>query len=122
MGRKPDPFCKYDYDFNMNSISDLKSELDTYWPQWGVNNYDSFWENEWNKHGVCYMKFLKDEFGNKYTEDEIFRSYFEVSLKLAKKHNKVSKFQFNSKEELARDLKIANPDHFYVACRRGFIF
>lgn len=34
----------------------------------------------------------------------------------------MSKFKFNSKLELARDLKIANPNHFYVACKAGFIF
>lgn len=76
MGKKPDPYCKYSYYFNEELISDIKVQLDKLWPQWGVNNFDSFWKNEWNKHGVCYMKYLRDLFRNKYTEDQIFRAYY----------------------------------------------
>ena len=41
---------------------------------------------------------------------------------LPKKHNTATKFTFNSKEELAQYLNIANPDTFYVACKAGYIF
>jgi len=121
-GKNPDPYCAYKYYFNEGLLHDLESDLNKYWPQWGINNYDSFHKNEWNKHGVCYMKLLKEQYGRKYGEDEIFHSYFATSINVAKKHNTVTKFTFNSKEELAQDLNIANPDTFYVACKAGYIF
>ena len=109
----------------------MKHEPNETWTEWNMNemknNLKITWteyieKNEWNKHGVCYMKLLKEQYGRKYGEDEIFHSYFATSINLAKKHNTVTKFTFNSKEELAQDLNIANPDTFYVACKAGYIF
>lgn len=122
-GKNPDPYCNYKYYFNQQLLSGLTKDLNTYWPQWGKNNYDSFHKNEWNKHGVCYLKLLKERFASlRYTDDQLFQSYFSNALRLTKGHNRVTKFRFLNKADLAKELKIANADSFYVACKNSYIF
>jgi hypothetical protein len=83
-GKNPDPFCNYKYSFNGALLRPLNSRLRKLWPQWGKNNYNSFHKNEWTKHGVCYLKLLKEKFpGRKFTDNQLFKAYFEDSLNLA---------------------------------------
>jgi ribonuclease I len=105
MGGRPDPYCDYDYLFNQKALDKVQN-LNTVWPMWGSRMGDSFHEYEWNKHGVCYMKLTKDEFGTRFSEDYIFTTYFEQAIAKAIKHRTVTNHSFQSKEDLAKEIKV----------------
>lgn len=93
------------------------TDLDEVWPKFAAHNKDTFHKNEWNKHGECYLKLNLDRYGDKYTKQDLFFRYFNESIAKARLHNKVTKFLFDSKEDLANELKIENINSFYVSCK-----
>lgn len=55
---------------------------------------DSFHEYEWNKHGVCYMNLITGKYGDKFSEDEIFKTYLSQAVEKAQRHRTVNKYVF----------------------------
>lgn len=53
--------CSPQVSFNMNKISDLKSELDKYWFTLTDGDDSSFYSHEYEKHGSCSRPVLGDE-------------------------------------------------------------
>jgi ribonuclease I len=116
-----DPYCKCDsgdcqFDYTIARERDLASDLDHYWPEYGIRNAGEFRKNEWNKHGVCYMKLMREKYPGQYSDDDIFRHYLAGSVEKTKKHGNVSKYCFANKEELRKELNLDSVNTFYLAC------
>lgn len=62
------------------------------------------------------MNLTRHNYGDTYSEDQIFYGYFLQTLLKAKRHIFVSNFLFETKEALRVEMGLPAVDTFYVVC------
>lgn len=91
--------------------------MNKYWPQNG-KNIANFWDYEWSKHGVCYLKIYKEDYGLPDSDQDLFKEYFTSTLDKIKALNfTVSPGTFKSKVTFAKKLGLKSTQ-FQAICGR----
>jgi len=53
-GKIAPSFCNTTWKFDYDSVKNIKSDLDIYWPDYEMRGHpNSLWTHEWEKHGTC---------------------------------------------------------------------
>jgi len=86
-GRTPDSGCRAEKYPDINAILEpgLEDTMNLYWPS-KFDDYESFWEHEYTKHGTCMSTFDPKCYGANYKKGMEVNDYFKTSLKLRQEY------------------------------------